>query len=137
MLFKIAACLTASRAETSKKIFFTKVGAKMIFSILMLSRDHSNLLLDRIFPWFSFKSKIAFFSIWNHPNDIALLYKLLASQYIRYNYSLFGWTSAMYSGIKLTYRDLGGTILFSIFTMRIISPSQKTAIPNYNKVSYF
>ena len=39
-------CLTASRAETSKKkIFQDKIGAKMIFSILMLLSINSNQLV--------------------------------------------------------------------------------------------
>ena len=38
-------CLTSNRAETSKKNFVAQTGAEMIFSILMSSSLHSNLLV--------------------------------------------------------------------------------------------
>ena len=38
-------CLTSSRAETSKKEFVAEIGAEMMFSILMSSSVHSNLLV--------------------------------------------------------------------------------------------
>ena len=41
--------LTATRAETSKKNLLAKIGAKMIFSIAMLSSVHSDLLVKLVF----------------------------------------------------------------------------------------
>ena len=38
-------CLTASRVETSKKKILAKIVVKIIFSVLMLSSVHSNLLV--------------------------------------------------------------------------------------------
>ena len=43
--YSLGQCLTASRAETSKKSFLAKIRAEMIFSILMLSSVHSNLFV--------------------------------------------------------------------------------------------
>ena len=41
-------CLTSSRSETSKKYFVAKIGAEMIFSILVSSIVHSNLLVTNV-----------------------------------------------------------------------------------------
>ena len=43
---------------------------------------------------------------------------------------------SVYTGFKLTYRDSGNSIHFSIFTMQVFPPSQKITIPKYNAVSY-
>ena len=42
-------CLTSSRAEISRKNFVAKIGAEIIFSILILLSIHSNLLVFYLF----------------------------------------------------------------------------------------
>ena len=46
--FSLGQCVASSRAETSNKNFVAQIGAEMIFSILISSSVHSNLLF-----WFN------------------------------------------------------------------------------------